>query len=369
MISCVCIPSASHHLPSSLLHYFCLQAEMLDSRVYASNPELLESLSAPGTSDLFAWLRSAHTSDGNFQPSVEMAVGKSELETPPELWISPDDDNIDDSKDDDDDNDNQLSENVGDTSNDAGAATTSATAAIVTDSEVSSSSIMHAKDTAAAVKEDGFKAKSSSVKQHQELHGPRGGSNLQEVGRPDEAKLSMLGAIRSRFHKLIFREGSEDDDAPCHSPLEFDSIQHALTYLSDSNTIASPSSSKPTASTTSTRDTIKQSPDASMIDAIKACVAVRLPLAELLDDESNNTAPNRLTALLQPAWRALWVVETSSASSKIDNGAAASGNNYSSSNSNVGLGSAVRLEYEIPRNKGRTLRGSQSLGELSDFQV
>jgi len=341
---------------------------MLDSRVYALNPELLESLSAPGTRDLFAWLRNVHSSDGNFQASVEMAMGKSELETPPELWISPND-VLDDDK--DNDGDNQLGANGGDdsnTGNDTVAATTSATAAIVTDSEVSSSSIMPAKDTAAAVLEDGHIANTSTVKQHQ-LHGPRGGSNRQEVGRPDEAKLSMLGAIRTRFHKLLFREGSEEEDTPCHSPLEFDSIQHALTYLSDSNTSASPSSSTPTVSSTSSQDTKKQSPDATLIDAIKACVAVRLPLAELLDDESDNTAPNRLTALLQPAWRALWVVEASSASSKIDNASPAAGNYNSSSNSNVGLESAVRLEYEIPRNKGRTLRGSQSLGELSDFQV
>ena len=330
--------------PFTCLLIICsLQAEVLDSRVYALNPELLESLSAPGTSDLFAWLRNAHSSDGNFQASVEMAMGKSELETPPELWISPDDEIVGDSKDDDDE-DSRLAGNGGDdsnTDNDTGAATTSATAAIVTDSEVS----------------------------HQRLHGPRGGSNRQEVGRPDEAKLSMLGAIRTRFHKLLFREGSEEEDTPCHSPLEFDSIQHALTYLSDSNTSASPSSSTPTVSSTSSQDTKKQSPDATLIDAIKACVAVRLPLAELLDDESDNTAPNRLTALLQPAWRALWVVEASSASSKIDNASPAAGNYNSSSNSNVGLESAVRLEYEIPRNKGRTLRGSQSLGELSDFQV
>jgi len=349
---------------------------LLDSRVYGLNPELIEALSAPGTSDLFAWLRNAHTSDGNFQASVEMAMGKSELETPPELWISPDEIDVTS-----DDEDNAKHGHLAETGEDGGTdgnntCTATASVTVIAASEVASASRIPSKDTPAALTEEENKG-SSTVKQRNQMHGPRGGNNRQEVGRPDEAKLSMLAAVRTRFHRLLFRESSDDNDAPCHSPLEFDSIPHALNYLHfEPNTSASPSSTKATSSATASAnapDTTEQfsGADASMIDAIKACVAVRLPLAELLDDESDDTAPNRLTALLQPAWRAVWVVEASCASSSLkgadDSAAAVSGRINSSSN--ISLGSAVRLEYEIPRNKGRTVRGSQSLGELSEFQV
>jgi hypothetical protein len=37
--------------------------------------------------------------------------------------------------------------------------------------------------------------------------------------------------------------------------------------------------------------------------ALRTCVRLRLPLAELLDDDSDSAAPNRLMALLQPQWK------------------------------------------------------------------
>lgn len=49
----------------------------------------MEVLETDGAEDLLSWLQTM-TSDADFQAAVEMAMGRSELETPPELWVAGD---------------------------------------------------------------------------------------------------------------------------------------------------------------------------------------------------------------------------------------------------------------------------------------
>jgi hypothetical protein len=183
----------------------------------------------------------------------------------------------------------------------------------------------------------------------------------------------MLSAVRARFHALLFREAV--DDAPLHGPLEFDSLHDAVTALlhrdvSGKLQAGQSSSGGGVCSSGRDGDSSAFAAEAAVAAAVTECLAVRLPLVELLDDESDNTAPNRLAALLQPAWRAAWVVETTAAAATYAASAAvAAAGTALNGESGGGLGSVVRLEYAVPRNGGRMLRGAQSLAELSDFQV
>ncbi len=88
----------------------------------------VQELAKSEASELFVWLKGM-ASDADFQAAQEMALGRSELEVPPELWV---------------------------------------------------------------VGGDGIGGEGSG-------------------GRADEEKLSMLAAVRTRFHKLLYRDDGGDE--------------------------------------------------------------------------------------------------------------------------------------------------------------
>ena len=291
---------------------------------------LPQALAAPGCSELFDWLRTI-PSDGDFQAAVEMAMGRSELETPPELWVA----------------EGEGADEPGDDEqHDKHDAMTAA------DEPAPDGTALEALSSGAAVVSDTKGGAPLSKR-----GGGGGGLVLNGMGRPDEEKLSMLGAIRTRFHKLLYR-----DDSDAKPPLVFDSLAEALDLL------AGPSHPSPSSSSSSSSSSQGSSfaggaeESARLAGALRSCVRLRVPLQELLGDDSDNTAPNRLQALLQPSWSSKWVIETSHA---------AGGDKHSGSSGGGGgslaLADVVRLEYAVPR-RGRTIAGSQSLPELLDFQ-
>jgi len=95
--------------------------------------------------------------------------------------------------------------------------------------------------------------------------------------------------------------------------------------------------------------------------ALTTCIGLRVPLTELLDDDSDGTAPNRLMQLLQPAWKAEWVVTASPSDMLSFEGVSGT------PPPPPGAWSVVALEYQVPR-RGKTLRARQSLQEVVDFQ-
>ena len=110
-----------------------------------------QALAAPGCSDLFSWLQGLD-SDRDFTAAVEMAMGRSELETPPELWVSG-------------------------ATNQSGDELTG-----------------EPKGSERGAPAAGNLKKSAAV-----------GASV-EVGRPDEEKLSMLASLRTSFYGLLFRD-------------------------------------------------------------------------------------------------------------------------------------------------------------------
>jgi hypothetical protein len=284
----------------SNLDELAILSESVDSRITNLNPDILECLTSEGCADLFEWLQSI-PKDGDFQAAVEMAMGRSELETPPELWVDD----------------------------------------------------------------------SSTVEPND--------SSSKSTGRPDEEKLSMLSSIRSTFHKLLYKH-SED-----RSPLVFNSLKEALNVLSDSVVFSHSSSSSSPENVNAAR----------LINSLNICCSLRLALAELLGDDSDSTAPNRLMLLRQSAWDSHWVIETKhnisfspteqfriqfQKNQKDNNQSISSSSSLSSKKHEVftksmneghgllpTLASTLRLEYKVPR-KGVFLNASQSLAELSDFQ-
>lgn len=161
----------------------------------------------------------------------------------------------------------------------------------------------------------------------------------------------------------------------------FDSLKEAMNILSDS--VVFTFSRSESSTSTSNR----------LCNALKICSSLHLSLAELLGDDSDSTAPNRLMLLNQPNWESHWVVEmkhnisfkppfsintndndnndNNNGNNNNNNIKSTSSNNMSSSpnssDSRPTLASSVRLEYQVPR-KGIYLSASQSLAELSDFQ-
>jgi hypothetical protein len=129
-----------------------------------------------------------------------------------------------------------------------------------------------------------------------------------------------------------------------------------------------------------------------LCNALKVCSGLHLALAELLGDDSDSTAPNRLMLMNQPTWETQWVVQTkhnmdftpptpllitptSSDQMNNNNNSSSSAkkkkNSSSTSTSSFDglptLATTVRLEYKVPR-RGSLLHTSQTLAELSDFQ-
>jgi hypothetical protein len=125
-----------------------------------------------------------------------------------------------------------------------------------------------------------------------------------------------------------------------------------------------------------------------LCNALKVCSGLHLALAELLGDDSDSTAPNRLMLMNQPTWETQWVVQTkhnidftpptlltpTSSDQMNSNNSSAKKKKSSSSTSTSSsvdglptLATTVRLEYKVPR-RGSLLHTSQTLAELSDFQ-
>ena len=96
--------------------------------------------------------------------------------------------------------------------------------------------------------------------------------------------------------------------------------------------------------------------------AVRACTRLRLPLAEVLDDDSSSTAPSRLVALMSPKWKAEWVLEAKPAGGGGGGGGGAAGD------AGEFLESVLRLDYHVPRGNGIIVAATQSLAEVTDFQ-
>ena len=145
-------------------------------------------MAEPGSGELFAWLRSLAV-DGDFTAAVEMAMGRSELETPPELWVAADEGGVD------------------------RGAGNAAEAAEATGGEAGTGSSAKGADRAGELPppppppQPQPQPQPGSKKTKPSAHegGPKGGRREQGVGRPDEEKLSMLAALRTRFHRLLSR--------------------------------------------------------------------------------------------------------------------------------------------------------------------
>jgi len=141
-------------------------------------------------------------------------------------------------------------------------------------------------------------------------------------GRVDEQKLSMLNTVRGYLHDLVFRP----DD-------RLDNLAQLLNILREL---------RPT--------------DDNVIESLRIANEYRLPLMELLDDHSDNSAPDRLLQLLAPNRRAEWVC------SNVVDASLAKG----IERDNVLVGH-VWLRWVVPR-KGQDLEKRQNLNELMDFQ-
>ena len=136
-------------------------------------------------------------------------------------------------------------------------------------------------------------------------------------GRVDEQKLSMLNTVRRYLHDLIFRPDTR-----------LNNLAELLDILRELG---------PT--------------DENIISSLKIANEYRLPLMELLDDNSENSAPDRLLQLLQPARKAQW-----SCFSQFDR----------SHETSASVGQ-VWLKWVVPR-KGKEIEKKQNLNELMDFQ-
>jgi hypothetical protein len=137
-------------------------------------------------------------------------MGRSELETPPELWVAAGDNG--------DGSDGRLEEDtddgsadVNDNKNEAGKAEQGnnviGTAAVVGE-RTSVKKKKKARAGAAASKGKGKSGNGNDSSGGGSGGGSHGGNN----GRPDEEKLSMLSSLRTRFHRLIYREDVGADE-------------------------------------------------------------------------------------------------------------------------------------------------------------
>ena len=157
---------------------YTMYSNQLDPCLVRLSPELFETIYY--CIEVLNWLRES-PDDNNFTSSIEEAMGRTEMECPPELWITG------------------------------------------------------------------------------------------KPGRVDEEKLSMLRTVRSYLHDLIFRPDNFN-----HTKYLFDILREL----------------RPT--------------DQNIISSLKTANEYRLPLMELLNDNNENSAPDRLLQLLLPVKRAEW---------------------------------------------------------------
>lgn len=95
-------------------------------------------------------------------------------------------------------------------------------------------------------------------------------------GRVDEQKLAMLGTVRGYLHDLIFRPSDR-----------LDNLQKLISILSE-----------------------LRATDENIIKSLYTANEYRIPLRELLDDKSENGAPDRLLQLLLPIRKTKWICKT-----------------------------------------------------------
>ena len=147
----------------------------------------------------------------------------------------------------------------------------------------------------------------------------------------------MITNIRTAFHAMLYRDGrcairfealltppspSRRPDQPCACARAY--APHPLgSNAGDDESMAIPATANSVLSCALLETAITHfimaggaNPD-GLAAALETCISLRVPLTELLDDDSDGTAPNRLMQLLQPAWAAEWVV-TASPSDVID---------------------------------------------------
>eukprot|EP00004_Rigifila_ramosa_P001109 TRINITY_DN1107_c0_g1_i3.p1 TRINITY_DN1107_c0_g1~~TRINITY_DN1107_c0_g1_i3.p1 ORF type:complete len:6204 (+),score=1430.96 TRINITY_DN1107_c0_g1_i3:1580-18613(+) len=96
--------------------------------------------------------------------------------------------------------------------------------------------------------------------------------NPGETGHPDEKVLSMVMNVRAFFHPFLYRN---EDRLP-----SFSACLDLLRQL--------------------------EKPDKRVLDGLKTCSELRLPLMELLDQSTEMTSVNRLLNLMQPSRNSFW---------------------------------------------------------------
>ena len=184
-------------------------------------------------------------------------------------------------------------------------------------------------------------------------------------GRVDEQKLSMLSTVRGYLHDLIYRVEDKLDD-----------ITQLIKILKEL---------RPT--------------DNNVIYSLKTTNEYRLPLMELLNDNSDNAAPDRLLQLLQPTRKTHWICKTKIIPSQEphdennnnnnqsnlnndtfinnyhndddddddDNCNSSSSSSFLSSSNNFNIEFQLYLQWYAPRNHGVVIK-TQNRSELTDFQ-
>lgn len=135
-------------------------------------------------------------------------------------------------------------------------------------------------------------------------------------GRPDEQKLSMLQTVRSYFHSIIY------NPKPFFG--SYDSLLLVIRKMDPNNK--------------------------NVLESLNVCNKLRLALMELLDDNTDDAATNRLLQLFQLKKRTKWICKSTDSSNLKDNEAG-----------------EMWLEWNVPHFDS-FLTKTQNLSELMDFQ-